>query len=53
LNFQSDVHLPEVGNHRIGLRSSADVESAVIQRHFFDVEIVIDYLVPWRCGEEK
>jgi len=53
LNLQSDVHLPEVGNHRIGLCSSADVESAIIQRHFLDVEIVIDYLVARRWIKKK
>jgi len=39
-DFEGYVHLFEIGYHRIRLHSSADVESTVIQSHFFDGQTI-------------
>ena len=49
LDFQSDVHLFEVGYHGVGLGGTTHVQSTVFQCHLFYIQIVIDHLVAWSC----
>ena len=53
LDFESDVHLLKVGYHRIRLSGSTDVEAAIFQGDFLDVQIVVDNLVARGCNNTK